>query len=81
MKKILLIFILIIPLIIIISCKTTQNTVAEEPQPAAPVIEEVDDGYPSNVPPAVEEPMPEPDRNECPPLLPQGTPNGSPIQP
>lgn len=70
MKKILLIFILIIPLIIIISCKTTQNTVAEEPQPAAPVIEEVDDGYTSDVPPTVEEPMPEPDRNEL--IFPEG---------
>ena len=46
MKKILLIFILIIPLIVAISCQTTQDTVVEEPQPVSPppveeVVEEV----------------------------------------
>ena len=46
MKKILLIFILIIPLIVAISCQTTQDAVVEEPQPVPPppveeVVEEV----------------------------------------
>ena len=42
MKKILLIFILIIPLIVVISCQTTQDAVVEEPQPApTPPVEEV----------------------------------------
>ena len=70
MRKNLLIFIFIISLIFVISCKTTQNTVAEDTQSAAPVIEEVGDGYPPDVPTAVEEPMPEPDRNEL--IFPDG---------
>ena len=46
MKKFLLIFILIIPLIVVISCQTTQDAVVEEPQPVSPspveeVVEEV----------------------------------------
>lgn len=46
MKKILLIFILIIPLMVVISCQTTQDAVVEEPQPVSPspveeVVEEV----------------------------------------
>ena len=49
MKKFLLIFILIIPLIVVISCQTTQDAVVEEPQPAPPPIEEVEE--------VVEEPM------------------------
>ena len=53
MRKNLLIFIFIISLIVAISCKTTPNTITEEPQQAPPPVEEV-----------VEEPIPEPDRNE-----------------
>ena len=67
MKKFLLIFILIIHLIFVISCKTTPNTVAKEPQPAPPPVEEVDDGYP---PAVAEEPMTDTNRNEL--IFPSG---------
>ena len=59
MRKNLLIFIFIISLIFVISCKTTPNTITEEPQQAPPPVEEV-----------VEEPIPEPDRNEL--IFPEG---------
>ena len=61
MRKNLLIFIFIISLIVAISCKTTPNTVVEEPQivQIPPPVEEV-----------VEEPIPEPDRNEL--IFPEG---------
>lgn len=61
MRKNLLIFIFIISLIVVISCKTTPNTVVEEPQivQIPPPVEEV-----------VEEPIPEPDRNEL--IFPEG---------
>ena len=61
MRKNLLIFIFIISLIVAISCKTTPNTVVEEPQivQIPPPVEEV-----------VEEPIPEPDRNEL--IFPDG---------
>ena len=61
MKNFLLIFILIISLIVVVSCKTTPNTVVEEPQivQIPPPVEE-----------AVEEPIPEPDRNEL--IFPNG---------
>ena len=61
MRKNLLIFIFIISLIFVISCKTTPNTVVEEPQivQIPPPVEEV-----------VEEPIPEPDRNEL--IFPEG---------
>lgn len=42
-KKFLFIFILIISLIAVISCQTTQNTVAEEPQQTPPPVEEVEE--------------------------------------
>lgn len=60
MKNFLLIFIFIISLIVVISCKTTPNTVVEEPQivQIPPPVEEV------------EEPIPEPDRNEL--IFPEG---------
>ena len=63
MKNIFLIFILTTSLIIATSCKTTPNTVAEEPQPVVPPppVEEVGDGYP---PAVAEEPTPDTNRNE-----------------
>ena len=42
-KKFLFVFILIISLIAVISCQTTQNTVAEEPQQTPPPVEEVEE--------------------------------------
>ncbi|TKZ36388.1 OmpA family protein [Brachyspira catarrhinii] len=64
MKKFLLIFILIIPLIFVISCKSTQTAVVEEPEPAPPPppVEEVVDEYPPVV--VAEEPTPDTNRNE-----------------
>lgn len=61
MRKNLLIFILTIPLIVAISCKTTPNTVVEEPQIVQP---------PPPVEEVVEEPIAEPDRNEL--IFPDG---------
>lgn len=63
MKNIFLIFILIIPLIFVISCKSTQTAVVEEPEPVPPPppVEEVVDEYP---PAVAEEPIPDTNRNE-----------------
>ncbi|WP_432631531.1 OmpA family protein [Brachyspira sp.] len=62
MKKILLIFILIIPLIVVISCQTTQDAVVEEPQPVpTPPVEE-----------AVEEVVEEPITNSNELIFPAG---------